>query len=301
MTEQDVRKAVLLLDLLPAEVNTSVQSKLTAEQREVIDTLRARHIEGSPEDRAAAVADFLAASLQVRAQRQADFRALARCDAVTVTLLLADEHPQVIALVLSRLPASLAAEVLSSLAAELRAEVARRIAALEAVSEEVVCLVAAALTERLAALPTTRCAKVDGVAALGKIFQSLDDVTEEQLLDRLAYDEPRLAQALARQSFSLEDVLQMSAANVQILVANVDTAPLAVALKSATAETRRKILELLPTTFAERLREAVAHLGLLPRATVDQAHLTIADVLARLQESGRIRSATAHPIDRRVA
>lgn len=303
MIEQDVRKAVLLLESLPADMAAIVQARLAPEERAAIDAQRSIADAATPADRAAVVADFLIASVHQREHPRptADFRALAQSDAVTLASLLADERPQTTALVLSRLPAPLAAAILTLLPHEMRADVARRIAALEIVSEDVANLIATTLTQRLATLPTSCCAKVDGVAALGEILQSLDDVTEEQLLDRLAHDEPRLARAVVRQTFSLDEVLSMSAPNVQILVASVETAPLAVALKSTSAETRRKILELLPATFAERLRSAIAHLGPLPRATVDQARLTIADTLARLQESGRIRSSAATPAERRVA
>ena len=61
------------------------------------------------------------------------------------------------------------------------------------------------------------------------------------------------------------------------------------ALKATTAEVRHKILDLLPAQFAERLRHAVAHLGVVPRAIAEQSRHTIAGTLRRLQSEGKIR------------
>ena len=98
-----------------------------------------------------------------------------------------------------------------------------------------------------------------------------------------------LAEAVASHAFAIEYLLDWSRPSAQILLAHVETAPLAVALKATGTEVRHKILELLPAQFAERLRHAVAHLGVVPPAIAEQSRHTIAATLRRLQSEGKIR------------
>jgi flagellar motor switch protein FliG len=301
MTEPGLCKVVALLNGLPDEAATALEAQLSIAERQALSAARARATELPAELRSAAVTDFLlamAASTAAPSPKQLGIAAAATPHLVSV---LADEHPQTIALVLTRLAPAAAAEVLESLPAELRTQVARRIATLESVDEQTIRTVESTLAERLAALPLTQLQVIDGVAALGVIMQSLDPRAEQMLLDGLATEEPLLAQAVACHTFTVEDVLDWSRASAQILLAKVETRPLAIALKHTSSETRRKILELLPAHFAEQLRDAVAHLGNVPATIVEQSRQTIASTLRDLQNAGKITVDPLPPTNRLVA
>ncbi len=301
MSDPGLRKVVALLDGLPEQAVTALEAQLSPSEWQAITAERARAVDLPAEQRAVAVTDFLialAADSPPSSHQRTDITCVA---ASHLASLLAEEHPQLVALVLTRLAPAAAAEVLELLPAEQRGTVARRIATIEAVDEQTLREVETLLAERLAALPETRLATIDGVAALGNILQSLDRQEERLFLDGLSQDEPELAQAVACHTFAIEDVLDWSRASAQILLANVDTAPLAVALQQINSEARRKILDLLPATFAERLRHAVAHLGSVPPAIVEQSRQTIARTLRDLQNAGKIAVDPLPPSNRLVA
>ena len=69
--------------------------------------------------------------------------------------LLADEHPQTVALVLSHLPADQAAEALGAMPPELQAPLVRRIAAIDEPSAEIIRDVEEAIRRRLSGAGST--------------------------------------------------------------------------------------------------------------------------------------------------
>ncbi|HVU86113.1 MAG TPA: FliG C-terminal domain-containing protein [Pirellulales bacterium] len=302
MSELGLRKVAALLNGLPEQAVVALEAQLSADERQLIASERARSMDFPTEQRTAAVTDFLLALSADQSHPSGDDARFATKAAPShLASVLVEEHPQAIALVLARLAPAVAAEILELLPVDLRGNVARRIATIESVDEATIGAVEAVLAERLAALPTARFAAIDGVAALGEILQSLDRGAERLLLNGLASNEPELAQAVACHTFSIEDVLDWSRATAQILLAKIETPPLAVALKQIPSESRRKILELLPAPFAERLRHAVAHLGNVPPAIVEQSRHTIATTLRDLQNAGKITLDPLPPTSRLVA
>ncbi len=289
MTGPDIRKAVALLDDLPEQALVELQARLTPDQWQAAQNARAGALELSPHERTAATVDFFLAMAGAGESEPKARERLEQADAASLVSVLCDEHPQTIALALTRFSSARSAKILALLSADVRSIVARRIATTEMADEQAIRDVEELLAVRLAALPAARFASIDGVAALGEILQSLDREREHEIITGLAHDEPHLAEAVASHAFAIEDLLDWSRASAQILLAHVETAPLAVALKATTAEVRHKILDLLPAQFAERLRHAVAHLGVVPRAIAEQSRHTIAGTLRRLQSEGKIR------------
>jgi flagellar motor switch protein FliG len=300
VTGPDVRKAVVLLESLPDAAIDSLQAYLTPVDWQALQAAR-RVIELAPDERSAVIADFVLALAERSDVRKNRLQILEQADAAHLAAVLEVEHAQLIALVLTRLTPAHAGGLLALLATDLQASVVRRIATTESAHEQVLDDVLAVIAERLRALPAAHFATIDGVAALGDILQSLDRAAEQQLINCLAQDEPDLAEAVACHTFAIADVLEWSQTSAQILLANLETAPLAVALKQVTSETRQKILGLLPAQFAERLRHAVAHLGPVPPKIIEQSRASIARTLGQLQTAGKLRRESLPTTNRLVA
>ena len=177
MTELGLRKVVALLDGLPDPLAAALRHSFRPPMRQAISAERGCAIVLPAEQRNSAVTDFLLAMATSPSDPSPGLSGLACAAASHITSALVEEHPQTIAVVLTRPPAA-AAEVLELLPTELRNLVARRIAMIEAVDELTIHTVESLLVERLAALPQPRLATIDGVAALGEILQSLDRSTE---------------------------------------------------------------------------------------------------------------------------
>jgi flagellar motor switch protein FliG len=201
---------------------------------------------------------------------QAPFAALRHLGGARLLALLREEHPQTIALVLAHVPPSAAAKVLAALAEQTQVDVTRRIAALESIDESVVREVERAVAERLAegeAPPETP----GGVEAAADILGRAGYHTEQSVLNALADAQPSLAQDIRRRIFAFDDIARLPASWLQPALRGVDNPQLAVALRAADGEVRKKVLSCLPASSRRRLREEMARLGPVLLSEVEAA------------------------------
>jgi len=126
------------------------------------------------------------------------FQFLHALDAEDLLALLADGQPQMIALVLSYLPAQRAAEVIDLLTPERQAAVVGRIAAMDQPRVEIVRDVAAALQRRLVGAKRKPRAGLLGVV---RMLNSMQPTAERKLLGQLAEADPDLLVEIRRAMF----------------------------------------------------------------------------------------------------
>ena len=212
--------------------------------------------------KAAELLDRLTASIRV-----SPFDALRRVDPSQLASLLQQEHPQTIALVLSYLKPAHAAAVISCLPPDLQTEVGMRVATMDRTSPEVVREVEAALESRLINLPTQEFTVVGGVQALVSILNRSDRTTERSILGALEERDPELAAQLKKLMFVFEDLLSLDDRSVQLVLRNVDSRDLALALKGASEELREKIFRNMSQRAAEALREDIQLMGVFAGGT----------------------------------
>lgn len=122
------------------------------------------------------------------------FAFLQPLDPADLARVLAGEHPQTIAIVVSHLPPPRAADLLRRLPAALPADTLRRIARLGSLPPEVVQDVEQALRAVLADRPEREPVAPHGVATIGAILQATSGVEREGLLADLSRQDPALAQ-----------------------------------------------------------------------------------------------------------
>lgn len=215
------------------------------------------------------------------------FEFLRHVDPETLLAQLADEHPQTIALVISRMPADTAAALLASLPDELQRTVARRVAAMEPASPEIVREVAAVLRTRLHS-DAGHFEHVGGVAKLAEILNATPRQSQRNVLDNLSDDDPELVEQVRRYMFTFEDILAFADRDIQTLLKNVDTPQLAIALKRATPALVAKVFANMSPRAADLLREEMEYLGPVRVASVAQVQRHVIDLVRRLEESGAI-------------
>src|SRR5690606_4536141 len=109
------------------------------------------------------------------------FQFLHRADPAQLHSFIADEHPQVIAMVLAHMTADKASLLLSGLPSDLQAQVAHRIAVMNRTSPEMVRSVEAILERKLSSmLQPAELSEVGGVDPLVNIINRSDRSTERQ-------------------------------------------------------------------------------------------------------------------------
>jgi len=236
-----------------------------------------------PERAAEVMARLQAAAVQL------PFQFLHRADPVQLRGFIADEHPQVVALVLAHLTPDKASLVLSGLPPQAQTNVAHRIAVMGRPSPEVVRTVEQTLERKLSSvLQPTEMSRVGGVDPLVSIINRSDRVTERQIVEGLEALDAELADDVRSRMFMFEDVVSLEDRSVQLVVRQVDTAELAMALKGVSENVRTKITSNLSERAAETLLEEVDLLGAVRLTQVEEAQQSIIRTIRQLEERGEI-------------
>lgn len=218
------------------------------------------------------------------------FRALTALDSSVAASVLAREHPQTIALVLSKLPPERGLAMLRDLPEALRGEVAYRIATLSPPSPETIRAVEAGLERRILSAATGQRLRVDSdpVKPLVEILARADAETERTILGRIDEVDPHLAQDIRQRLFTIEDLVKLEDKALQLLLRQVDTKELAMGLKGTTEQVRERILTNLSERAGENLKEEMDLLGPQRLSDVEKARKEIVRTVRQLEQEGSI-------------
>jgi len=236
------------------------------------------------EDKAREILESLGATIV-----KAPFEFLRRADPRQVLSYLQDEHPQTIALVLAHLNADAGAMVLSALPEELQRDVARRLATMDRTSPEVIAQIEAILEPKLSSLVQQQdMSVVGGVQALVDILNRSDRATERLIFEGLERDNPELADEVRGRMFVFEDIVSLDDRSIQLVLRQVDSKELAVALKGVAPNVRQKIMSNMSERASANLDEEIELLGPMRLKTVEEAQGAVVRVIRALEEAGQI-------------
>jgi flagellar motor switch protein FliG len=279
LREVDPNEAEIVLSTAHEELMTAARSA-----RGGFDLARQLLADSLGADRAREIMERLGASLA-----EMPFEGIRRADARQLLSFLGDEHPQTIALVLAHLAPQQSALVLSGLPQELQAKVAYRIASMEPASPEVIRLVERELERRMTTvLDRQEMSSVGGVAPLVAIINRADRSTERMILEGLETVSQDLAETVRAQMFIFEDILTLDDKAIQLVLRNVESGDLALALKGVAPAVKEKISRNLSTRAAENLAEEIELLGAVRLTQVEEAQAKIVQEIRALEQSGQI-------------
>ncbi len=217
------------------------------------------------------------------------FQFLHKTDPRQLLSFLQDEHPQIIALVLTHMTADKATAVLSGLAPEVQADVAHRLAVMDRTSPEIIKAVESSLERKLSSvLQATEMSNVGGLEPLVDIINRADRATERLILEGLESRDPALAEEVRSRMFMFEDIVGLDDKSIQLVLRSVETGDLATALKGVGDNVRDKIMRNLSERAAENLADEISMLGPVRLRTVEESQAKVVQAIRALEESGQI-------------
>src|SRR5579875_1501903 len=234
-------------------------------------------------DRAKEIIQRLTTQLQVK-----PFDFARRIDAMQIYHFLQNEHPQTIALVLAHLEPQQASMILSSLPSELQSDVARRIAQLEQASPEVIKEVETILEKKLATTIRQDFTVVGGIDSIGVILNGVDRSTEKSILEHLEMTDRDLVEEIKKRMFVFEDINNFDRRAIQRVIQEVSNQDLLLALKAASPEVKKVIMENMSKRMSETFEEDMQYLGPVRVKDVEEAQGRIVSVIRRLEDIGEI-------------
>jgi len=207
---------------------------------------------------------------------------------LTVLNFIQGEHPQTIALIMSYLEPEQAAAILSSLPSERQTEVARRIAIMDSTSPEIIREVENTLEKKISSLGAQDYTSAGGINSIVEILNYVDRSTEKTILETLEVQDPVLSEEIKKLMFVFEDIIKMDDRSIQLVLREVESKDLALALKGSNEEVQEKIKKNMSQRAAEMLEEEMVFLGPVRLRDVEEAQQQIVNVIRRLEDSGEI-------------
>jgi flagellar motor switch protein FliG len=202
--------------------------------------------------------------------------------------MLANEHPQINAIVLAHLDPAQAAEILNNTPPEQRNEVVHRIASLGDIQESALAELDRLMSKRSDGEGAQRTASVGGMKTAADMINSLDKRSEEEVLNYLRETDAEMTGRIEELMFSFEVVLGIDDRAVQAILREITNDVLIVALKGADQEIQEKIFKNMSKRAAEMLREDMSLKGPMRVSEVEAAQKEILAVVRRMIDEGAI-------------
>jgi len=216
------------------------------------------------------------------------FEFLDSVDPAQLASSLRSEHPQTTALILCYLTPKKVAAVLANLEEELQSEVSARIAVMDRISPDIVTDVQAGLRRKMASFLAREYSSIGGVNFLVRVLNQVDRGTERSILENLEQLDTSVAEAVRRNMFVFEDIVQLDDRSIQRILKEVEGRDLVLALKGSNDETRNVIFRNLSSRAAATMREDLEALGPVRLKKVEDAQQRIVNVIRKLEESEEI-------------
>ena len=213
-------------------------------------------------------------------------------DAPTAADLIKNEHPQIIATILVHLEFDQAGEILKHFTDRLRNDVLLRIATLDGVQPVALRELNEALTRMLSGASNVKKTAMGGVRHAADILNFVGHTHETTILDNVREYDPELAQRIIDQMFVFENLIDVDDRGIQLLLREVQSDSLIVALKGAAPELREKIFKNMSSRAAEMLREDLESRGPVRLSEVEAEQKEILKIVRRLAEEGQIMMAS---------
>jgi flagellar motor switch protein FliG len=210
-------------------------------------------------------------------------------DPGSIAELLKNEHPQIVASILVHLERDHASEVLKNLPERMRNDVLLRIATLDGIQPQALQELNEVLSKVLAGGEKLKKATLGGTKATAEILNFLGSQLETAAVEAIREHDPDLAQKILDQMFTFENLMDLDDRAIQLLLREVQSESLIIALKGADQALREKIFKNMSSRAAEMLREDLEAKGPVRLSEVEAEQREILKIVRRLADEGQIQ------------
>lgn len=209
-------------------------------------------------------------------------------DSTAVAELIRHEHPQIIATILVHLDRDQASEVLALFTERLRNDVVLRIATLDGIQPAALRELNDVLTKLLSGSENIKRSPMGGVRTAAEILNYLGGVHEESVIEAVRNYDSDLAAKIVEEMFVFENLLDVEDRSIQVLLKEIESESLIIALKGAPSELREKFFKNMSARAAELLREDLESRGPVRVSEVETEQKKVLQVVRRLADQGAI-------------
>jgi len=230
---------------------------------------------------------FLQDAAPVKSTDHPVWNRLSELNTDNLATLIENEHPQVIALTLTRIAPQAAGVLVRQFPSLLATDVLHRMLHMAPVQPVALAAIEKSFEARLPSLTEQSHARPD--AAVARIFDAMPAEASQNLLSALHTVEPGASERVRALMFTFADLASLSPAGLQTLLARTPRTTLILALKGVSGEVAEAFFTNMTSRAGEVLREEIAALGPVPRSSVDTARTELVTLTRTLIDSGDIR------------
>jgi len=293
MVPKDVQKVGTAMAMLSNVSNASVSNVLT-EFSSVIedqsgvgigsdDYIRNILVGALGEDKAGGVIDRILIGKNAKG-----LESLKWMDPRAVAEVVKNEHPQIIAIVLSYLESDHAAEVLSHLQDRVQTDVLMRIATLDGVPPIALQELNEVLEKQFSGSSKMQKSGVGGLKTAADILNFMDGASEAQITESITEQDEDLAQSISDLMFVFDNLMEVDDRGMQAILRDVQSDSLIIALKGADDAMKEKIFGNMSSRAAEMMRDDLEAKGPVKLKDVEDAQKEILGVAKKLADAGDI-------------
>jgi flagellar motor switch protein FliG len=209
-------------------------------------------------------------------------------DSSSVAELIRNEHPQIIATILVHLERDQSCEILAHFTDRLRNDVVLRIATLDGVQPAALRELNDVLTKLLSGNENIKKSSLGGVRAAAEILNFMSGEHEASVMDNIKNYDNDMAQKIMDEMFVFDNVIDIDDRGIQLLLREVQSEMLIIALKGASQELREKIFRNMSTRAADMMREDLESKGPVRLSEVESQQKQILQIVRRLADEGQI-------------
>ncbi|MCD9045729.1 flagellar motor switch protein FliG [Luteimonas sp. MHLX1A] len=202
--------------------------------------------------------------------------------------LVRNEHPQIIAIVLSHLDPDQAADTLKLMPERTRADVLLRIATLDGIPPNALNELNEIMERQFAGNQNLKSSAVGGVKVAANILNYMDTGQDQNLLVAIRKVDAQLGQRIQDLMFVFDDLIDLEDRELQTVLREVSGERLGVALRGADPKVREKITRNMSQRAAEILLEDMEARGPVRLSDVETAQKEILAVVRRLADEGAV-------------
>ncbi len=198
------------------------------------------------------------------------------------------EHPQIQAIVVAYLDPDQAGEVLSHFDHKVRLDIVLRVSSLNTVQPAALKELNLILEKQFSGNANTTRATLGGVKRAADIMNYLDSSVEGQLMDAIRDVDEDLSSQIEDLMFVFDNLADVDDRGIQVLLREVSSDVLVLALKGADDAIKEKIFKNMSKRAGELLRDDLEAKGPVRVSEVEGAQKEILTIARRMAEAGEI-------------
>jgi len=209
-------------------------------------------------------------------------------DAPTVSEFIKNEHPQIIATILVHLEPDQAAAIIGCFTDRMRQDVMLRIATLDGVKPIALRELNDVMTKLLTGNENLKKQTMGGVKVTANIMNYMSGDNEISVMEVLKNYDDDMAQKIMDEMFVFDNIMDIEDKGIQIILKEVPSETLIIALKGVAEDRRERIFKNMSTRAADMMRDDLESTGPVKLSEVEAEQKKILQIVRRLADENQI-------------